>query len=492
MQQTRLLPLFGATLLLLAPAYAGKLSKDLQNVSSGSTVDVIVQFKQAPTEAHHQKITSRGGQLKTALGIVKGGHYSIAAGKLAELADDPDVSYISPDRGLQGTLDYAASTVGADVALKNGLDGLGVTVAVIDSGVTDHADLQVGSNNQNNGRAGKSRVLYDENFVPARSNSANNVKDEYGHGTHVAGIIAGNAFSSDGTNYAHTFRGMARRASLVNLRVLDGKGAGQDSYVIAAIQRAIALKNVYNIRIINLSLGRPVYESYTTDPLCQAVESAWKAGLVVVVAAGNDGRDNSGGRSGYGTISSPGNDPLVITVGAMKTKKTATRSDDEIASYSSKGPTFLDHVVKPDLVAPGNQIISLLANGNNWISTLYPQNVVPYSYFQTTGSTKHSDSYVWLSGTSMATPMVSGAAALMLQRDPSLTPDQVKARLMKTATKSFPAHSTATDPLSGQTYTSQYDIFTIGAVLPTASCDATTGRAHLVDTKSVVWGESGV
>src|ERR1035437_4160738 len=104
----------------------------------------------------------------------------------------------------------------------------------------------------------------------------------------------------------------------VNLKVLDRYGAGTDSMVIAAIQRAIALKNTYHIKVINLSLGRPVMESYTLDPLCQAVEQAWKAGIVVVVAAGNQGRNNSAGTSGYGTISSPGNDPYVITVGAMK------------------------------------------------------------------------------------------------------------------------------------------------------------------------------
>ena len=111
-------------------------------------------------------------------------------------------------------------------------------------------------------------------------------------------------------------------------------------------------RNSHNIRVINLSLGRPVYESYTLDPLCQAVESAWEAGIVVVVAAGNDGRDNSQGTNGYGTISAPGNDPYVITVGAMKTMGTPTRTDDLIASYSSKGPTVVDYVAKPDLVAP--------------------------------------------------------------------------------------------------------------------------------------------
>src|SRR5262249_18371642 len=146
-----------------------------------------------------------------------------------------------------------------------------------------------------------------------------------------------------------------------NLRALDSTGSGSDSSVIAAIQAAIQLKSQYNIRVINLSLGRPAFESYTVDPLCQAAEAAWQAGIVFVAPARNNGRDNSQNTGGYGTIAAPWNDPYAITVGAMKTGGTADRSDDQIATYSSKGPTSIDHVVKPDLVAPGNKIISTLS-----------------------------------------------------------------------------------------------------------------------------------
>src|SRR5581483_10220113 len=125
--------------------------------------------------------------------------------------------------------------------------------------------------------------------------------------------------------------------NLINSRVLDQNGQGSDSSVIAGINAAIQLKSKYNIRVMNLSLGRPVFESYKLDPLCQAAEAAWKAGIVVVTAAGNEGRNNSAGTYGYGTITAPGNDPYVITVGAMKTMGTPNRSDDLIASYSSKG-----------------------------------------------------------------------------------------------------------------------------------------------------------
>src|ERR1035438_4580149 len=162
-------------------------------------------------------------------------------------------------------------------------------------------------------------VVYSQDFT-----GLNNANDQYGHGSHVTGIIAGNGKNSTGSLYNQTFKGIAGNVNLINLRVLDQNGAGTDSEVIAAIQTAIALKSKYNIRVINLSLGRPVYESYLLDPLCQAVEAAYQAGIVVVVSAGNDGRDNSFGTNGYGTISAPGNDPYVITVGAMKSMGTPT------------------------------------------------------------------------------------------------------------------------------------------------------------------------
>ena len=180
--------------------------------------------------------------------------------------------------------------------------------------------------------------------------------------------------------------GIADNANLINLRVLDQNGAGRDSAVIAAIQKAISLKSKYNIRVINLSLGRPVYESYKLDPLCQAVEAAWKAGIVVVVAAGNEGRNDSAHTDGYGTIAAPGNDPYAITVGAMKPMGTPTRADDLIASYSSKGPTLIDHIVKPDIVAPGNMMISVLASSSATLLKASPTNVVALSSYSANGN----------------------------------------------------------------------------------------------------------
>src|SRR6266566_1587835 len=433
-----------------------KLSKDLDALKGGNsaaTVDVIIQFNQTPTDTQHQKVQNKGGVLKTKLDFIKGAHYSVPVGSLDALADDADVVYISPDRRLSGALDQTTAAVNANVAWQAGWDGTGIAVAVIDSGMACHTDLY-----GTGGSGGKCRIIYSQDFV------GGGTYDFYGHGIHVAGIIAGSGKSTNYSTYKRTFKGIAPNANLINLRVLDQNGQGTDSGVISAIQVAINLTGKLHIRVMNLSLGRQVFESYTLDPLCQAVEAAWKKGIVVVAAAGNYGRDNSMGTEGYATITSPGNDPYVITVGAMKTQGSPLRSNSLIASYSSKGPTLLDHVVKPDIVAPGNRVVSLQApsfinpnpGGSYYVYEAlpqeYPQNLVPYGYYDGSGglsTVSTSSTYYSLSGTSMATPVVSGAAALLVQAQAKITPDQVKARLMKTAYKAFPVSSTVVDPVTG-------------------------------------------
>ena len=265
-------------------------------------------------------------------------------------------------------------------------------------------------------------MVYHQDFTGTPTTNSSGAKyDLYGHGTHVAGIIGGNGSLSGGQ-----YEGVAPAVNFVDLRALDQNGAGTDSTVIAAIQEAIALQNTYNIRVINISLGRGIFVSYTQDPLCQAVEAAWKSGIVVVVAAGNYGRLSVNGSNGYGTVTAPGNDPFVLTVGATKSNGSTSASAETLASYSSKGPTTYDHIVKPDMVAPGNDIVSLSAPGAT-LEAVFPTELV-------TGTDGNND-YFTLSGTSMATPAVVGAAALLLQEQSTLTPDQVKARLMQTATK---------------------------------------------------------
>ena len=489
-------------LVAVAAAKTEKLAPELRNQRDGHTVNVIVQYKAQPTADDHRRLATHGARHNGDLSLIHGMMVSVPANRVDRLSDDPSVKFVSPDRRLGGYLTNTAPAINAPYAWSLGLDGSGIGVAVIDSGMVDKKNGSVKKSDLNKSGTGDSRIVYSQSWV----NDGLGTLDGFGHGTHVAGIIGGSGYNS--TSDVLTFKGIAPNVQLINLRVLDRNGSGTDSSVIAAIDTAIQLKSKYNIRVITLSLGRPVYESYTLDPLCQAVEAAYQAGIVVVVSAGNDGRDNSAGTNGYGTITAPANDPYVITVGAMKSMGTPTRADDQIATYSSKGPTAIDHIAKPDLVAPGNLVVSIIENASSTLATTYPQNAIPLSYYVTGGSTAAS-SYFTLSGTSMAAPAVSGAVALLLQQNSKLTPDQVKARLMKTAYKTFPQYSTYTDPTTGVTYTDQYDLFTVGAgyldvqaalantdsfrgvaTSPMVAYDSTTQSVYFVNNNFAVWGGS--
>jgi serine protease AprX len=427
-----------------------KKATEFAKMAQRTPVDVIIQYSAPPTSANLAKVRARGGRARRQFNSIRGHLYSLTPDQIDKIiADDSSIFYISPNRAVTSTVDYGATTAGAEIARQiYGYTGKGVTVAVIDSGIAPVADL--------NDANGTSRVIFSQDFTGTGDG------DGFGHGTHIAGIIGGTGADSSCANCTHTITGVAPGVSFVNFRVLDNNGAGTDASVIAAIEAAIANKDKFNIRVINLSVGRGVFESYKLDPLTQAVERAWQAGIVVVVAAGNNGRDNSHDNHGYGMITAPGNDPYVITVGAMKTQNNPDPTDDTPATYSSKGPSIVDMVVKPDLVAPGNQIISLLAP-NSTLSTQYPTNIVPLRIYQDTTSTENSTSYFAMSGTSMATPMVVGAAALLLEKAPDLTPDQVKAILMKSARKLPQAVSKTVDPVTGETFYTENDIFTVGA-----------------------------
>jgi serine protease AprX len=248
--------------------------------------------------------------------------------------------------------------------------------------------------------------------------------DDYGHGTHVSGLIAGKGSLSQGA-----YTGIAPRAQLVELKVLDSQGRALTSTVIAAIEFAIANKAALGVDVLNLSLGHPIFESVQTDPLVQAVEAATRAGIVVVVAAGNVGRSVTTGAPGYAGILSPANAPSAITVGALDTKNTISRSDDVVAPYSSRGPTWYDALPKPDLVAPGQSLIADAAIGSTLFSALPGAQIAGNGGFAR---------YLRLSGTSMAAAVTSGVAALVIEASRSAygvaaPPATVKAILNYTA-----------------------------------------------------------
>lgn len=414
----------------------GQVGRMLSAKPAHGTCAVIAKVDGSLTLGQQAKLTALGADITRHLGFIHSVALTLPAHNLPKLAALPFISHLSYDGIVKKSDGFTDASTGAAYARQQyGLTGKGVTVAVIDSGINlRHDDLQDAS--------GQGRTLAYPDFIVRASTNC----DYCGHGTHVAGIIAGDGADSTGSSYTHTYSGVAPQASLLSLRVLDRNGACTVSNVLAALQWLVANKSAYNgIRVANLSLGHPVSESYTTDPLCQAVEAAWKAGIVVVCAAGNNGRANpyqSGGAANegwgtaYGSIQSPGNDPYVITVGAAKSMD-GVHGNDRIATYSSRGPSRLDFIVKPDIIAPGNKVISLLAYGAplfTW-GNAAGNNGVPMSAYQQGGYNGASSNYFVLSGTSMAAPVVSGAAALMLQANPSLTPDTIKARLMASADK---------------------------------------------------------
>jgi serine protease AprX len=321
------------------------------------------------------------------------------------LASQPEISAISLDRAVRGTTDRTAVTIGARwVNEQFGVDGAGVGVATIDSGVNAfHDDLD-------------GRVVHFADFV----NGGTTAYDDYGHGTHVAGIIAGSGMDSGGER-----RGIAPGAHLVVLKALDVTGNGYTSNVIAAIDYAIANRATYNIRVLNLSVAAGVYESFWKDPLTLAAKRAVDAGIVVIAAAGNQGRGPAG-RAQYGGIASPGNAPWVLTVGAAYDLGTVDRRDDVVAGFSARGPAAIDGTAKPDLIAPGVGIESTTDPG----SALYASNPRGRIWGSVPTAT---EPYLSLTGTSMAAPVVTGVVALMLQVNPTLTPNAVKAILEYTA-----------------------------------------------------------
>jgi serine protease AprX len=303
-----------------------------------------------------------------------------------------------------------AAVGAASVRETLGYDGAGIGVAIIDSGITQwHDDLT-------DPVSSVQRVARFVDLV----NTQEAAYDDYGHGTHVAGIVAGNGHDSGGAR-----SGIAPGVHLIVLKALDATGTGRVSSVIAALDYVIEHKTELNIRVVNLSLRAGVYESYDSDPLTLAAKRVVREGIVVTAAAGNLGR-SAEGRMQYGGVTAPGNAPWVLTVGASSHMGTSDRSDDTVATFSSRGPGAGGNSAKPDLVAPGVGIESLSVRE----STLYASR--SEMLLSGTIETPYLP-YLSLSGTSMSAPVVTGTVALMLQANPALTPNQVKAILQYTA-----------------------------------------------------------
>jgi serine protease AprX len=359
-----------------------------------SETDAVI-VSAATTDAAARAVRGVGASVETRLDIVDAVATHVNATQLAALQANANVS-VAPDADLHPTGDsYGVADVDTHIAaLDPGPElapdgGDGVAVALIDTGVADTPDLK------------GARLVRSPDF----SGEGDGI-DHYGHGTFMAGLIAGDGSASAGSRPRHV--GVAPGATVVAIKVAAADGSSSVSRVIAGIGWAVTHRDVYDIRVMNLSFGVDVPMPYHANPLAAAAEAAWASGIVVVAAAGNSGANN---------VTSPGDDPYVITAGAADTRGTATTTDDVVPSWS--GNESFKNYAKPEIVAPGVSVTSLRAPGST-IDRLHPEGRVGTAYFRGTG-------------TSMSTALVTGAAALLVADHPGATPDDVKGALVSTA-----------------------------------------------------------
>jgi serine protease AprX len=319
---------------------------------------------------------------------------TVEIGQLTSYVVSPDATVLTamsakaaPPPAPQPAANVFPQVTGATGVIAGGNSGQGVGVAVIDTGVANVPDL-----------SGRLKTGVD------LSGEGNPWLDSYGHGTFIAGLVAGNGASSSGK-----YVGEAPGADVVPVKVAGKSGATTVSVLIRALQWV--KDNPANIRVVNLSVGAIPTVPTALNPLDQAVEALWRSGFVVVASAGNNG-------AARGTITSPGDDPLVITVGALDDKRSLTADDDEVATFSSNGPTSRDGWWKPDLLAPGRSVVSVTS----------PTSVVWNANRTARVGTRN---FVG-SGTSFAAAITSGAAAMLVRENPTATPDNVKAALLTT------------------------------------------------------------
>ena len=338
-----------------------------------------------------------GGRILRRLPLVNGVEVSIPRAAESALAALPGLT-VAPDASLrvQSTTESTGPHTPSDAFLQQtgatrlaSADdtGQGVTVAVLDTGIDKLPDFS-------------GRLVGGVDLTSGNDP----YQDSYGHGTFVAGLIAGDGTSSNGR-----YHGEAPGAKLVSIKVAGPDGTSHLGTLIQGLQWAVDNKSTYNIKVLNISLGYQDDKSTVNNPLDQAVEAVWNAGITVVASAGNAGPFN-------GTILSPGDDPLVITAGALDDMGAASVADDEMNDFSSAGPTMADGWVKPDLVTSGRSVVSLAAPGSTIYNGFPSARIGPANFVG--------------SGTSFSAAITSGAAALVLADHPDLTPNQVKARLL--------------------------------------------------------------
>jgi serine protease AprX len=423
-------------------------------------VSVIIQMT-ANSSGLEGLITRLGGKVTARLSIIRALAAEIPAQGVLQLVSNPGVRWVSLDSPMQSSacsqcIDTSKlanayiSAIRADKVWNAAPydQGQGIGVAIIDSGVNPNGDLYT--------NMGVDRQVADVRF---NSDYNQSPSDGYGHGTHVASIVAG-----DGSESSGKYIGVAPMANIINVKVSNDDGSASMKDVVLGLQWVLQNKATYHIRVVNLSLNSASAESYNTSPLDAAVEILWFNGIVVVASAGNKGK---------AAIYPPANDPFVITVGAVDDKGTATITDDVVASFSAYGNSE-DGAVKPDLVAPGVNIIARLVNQNMGLALAHPANKVGTQYFR-------------MSGTSMAAPVVSGAVALLLQDEPGLTPDQVKYRLMATANKSWAGYKNSK---AGAGY---LDVYAAVTGTTNASDNTSLLPSKLLSTGSqpITWGSVG-
>jgi serine protease AprX len=400
-----------------AAPHTVQVDPELAAVRSG-IVGVVVQSTAGASGSVQDAVRRLGGTVTLDLPIIRGFAARLPAASIAGLARVAGVRVLTLDRkihllgggGPSSPNSAYRKAVRADDVQRAGKTGKTITVAVIDTGIAEVADL-----------AGRVVPVSNGGLFGGTSPCKNfsgepTCDDSYGHGTFVAGIIAGNGAASHGK-----WKGIAPEANLLSVKIAGRDGAADVSTLLAALQWVVSFKSAYGIKVLNLSLGTNGTQTYRTDPLNFAVEQAWDAGIVVVVSAGNLGPDPS-------TISKPGDDPWVITTGATDDQGTSSIVDDQLPNFSAHGPTAADGLAKPDVAAPGGHIVSLRAPGSV-IDTEFPNYI--------------DGAYRKGSGTSMSAGVVSGTAALMLQANPGWSPNRVKYALAAT---SRPAAST--DPMA--------------------------------------------